>query len=128
MSIPKPSLYYHLYGSLSKQYYNRRFVIVVSRTLFNSQNIYFEIIFSHQYICINLLLQLPIIDNNLVILKYMYLVLSSLSLSLFSLSLSLSLLSLSLSLSLSLFLIIELSLLNISISIFIPYPIYKIMV
>ena len=99
MSIPKPSLYYHLYGSLSKQYYNRRFVIVVSRTLFNSQNIYFEIIVSHQYICINLLLQLPIIDNNLVILKYMYLVLS---------------LSLSFSLSLSLLLIIELSLLNIS--------------
>ena len=111
MSIPKPSLYYHLYGSLSKeqnitikQYYNRRFVIVVSRTLFKSQNIYFEIIFSHQYICINLLLQLPIIDNNLVILKYMYLVLS------------LSLLN------------NRIILIEYFISIFIPYPIYKIMV
>ena len=110
MSIPKPSLYYHLYGSLSKQYYNRRFVIVVSRTLFNSQNIYFEIIVSHQYICINLLLQLPIIDNNLVILKYMYLVLS------LSLSLSLSLVN------------NRIILIEYFISIFIPYPIYKIMV
>ena len=52
MSIPKPSLYYHLYGNLNEQYYNHIFVIVVLRTLYNSQNIYFEIIVSHQYICI----------------------------------------------------------------------------
>ena len=56
------NLYYHLYGNLTEQYYNHRLVIVVLRTLYNGQNIYFEIIVSHQYICINLLLQLPIIE------------------------------------------------------------------